>query len=484
MTEHVSSPDHRFALSLTEALVKPEPIAGPPELQLRRVGALSDVSLDDAVIDPTPPEAVTPPERLTKTKIESLRSTLDRIRSEEEPLSNEFARELLDVARLANLEAIAEQPDSGTAMEMLKRVAPLMRGPVSFDELEDGISGTTKHSDNSVIISPHEVFGPDPRRFMEKKGFTFKHPTDPALFRLIRVGAHEDGHVMGSGISMMIAEREFLAVTKNHLIQHPEQAVTGNLAADIRIQEERLAEGIGIMGQVKIMEVLGYSKDQIDIYIKQSIHTYNVWGKKHHNQLDHLSKTDHKAGAHELVPPTAPKKQRTAETLGYTKPFSANEVMEVLEAAVTKLETATFGIIAPDPAEWYQTVHATEKESSLKTYLQMLQEKRKRARRVESFLGGATMMFAMLGGATGLSADKPVPPPVPKEMSVYGTTNPDIANLLKDGYVLREKMIDLDNPEQPEGKFTLTGQKDEYGRPIADVHLYYSTKTNKENNSR
>lgn len=400
---HAPLPDQTFTAPLGEPLVKPEPSTEPLELQLGRVGALGDVSLDKAVIDPFRVEAFIRPERLTKAKIEALRSTFDHIRSKKEPLSDEFARELLDIARLANLEAITEQPDSDKVVQLLEELAPYMHGPAVFGEVAPGMGGETNTKDNSVTFNPDGVYEagyPD----LAKKGFVFKHPVDVVFLKFMRVATHEDGHVMGNGISMRLAgANSFLAMTRYHLSKHPEQAVTGNWLADFRTHEERYADGVGSMGLAKIMQMLGYDQEQIRAYLKHSTLKFDVKSKRNDNQLDHL---------------------------------------------------------------------------------QQLKKERTRARRIDSFLGGVLMTMAALGGSSMIAGDKPLPPPVPQEMSVYGVGNPDIGKLLKDGYVLRKKMIDLDNPEQPEGKFTLTGQKDEYGRPIADVHIYYSSKANKENNSR
>lgn len=481
---HAPLPDQTFTAPLGEPLVKPEPSTEPLELQLGRVGALGDVSLDKAVIDPFRVEAFIRPERLTKAKIEALRSTFDHIRSKKEPLSDEFARELLDIARLANLEAITEQPDSDKVVQLLEELAPYMHGPAVFGEVAPGMGGETNTKDNSVTFNPDGVYEagyPD----LAKKGFVFKHPVDVVFLKFMRVATHEDGHVMGNGISMRLAgANSFLAMTRYHLSKHPEQAVTGNWLADFRTHEERYADGVGSMGLAKIMQMLGYDQEQIRAYLKHSTLKFDVKSKRNDNQLDHLHKVNAEKGAHEFVSPNSSRRQKTAESLGYTKPLSPNEVLEVLETAADHIEQLNFGVDVPDPESWFALTQSTQKEPSLLAHLQQLKKERTRARRIDSFLGGVLMTMAALGGSSMIAGDKPLPPPVPQEMSVYGVGNPDIGKLLKDGYVLRKKMIDLDNPEQPEGKFTLTGQKDEYGRPIADVHIYYSSKANKENNSR
>jgi hypothetical protein len=225
---------------------------------------------------------------------------------------------------------------------------------------------------------------------------------------MLAVG-HEDAHVISNGIGVALANLHS-GVTRTHLIHHPEHAFTGNLAFDAIVHEERSATGMADLSFRRAMESLGYSKDQVKDYMSHVAVTHPPEGRKGDNQLDHLSSASAQAGPHELVSDSASTRDKNAGSLGYTKPFSPEEIIEAFIEAPVRLDTIEKRTLAANitPQQWLDTVRSTRKDPSVQAHLTQLAQERaqaiseqKRAGRRKQLLGALMVVATVAAGGTG-----------------------------------------------------------------------------------
>lgn len=223
-------------------------------------------------------------------------------------------------------------------------------------ELSDaGIRESTKYLENNMRSASVEIL----------------NPSDPELFTVLRVVAHEAGHALLAGISKMIVsvsrdmpQTEVLA-TRLFLTSHPELAFTGDLQTDIATHEERFAEGYGQMVVDAVAAEIGYDE------------TARKELKKIFDDHTAVSKAPQGTHAYDLIADVGAGKtlvdvgkengmEMYRGDLGYSTALSPVEVAEqvhILSSMISGKQMDKDTVLMPDEA-WHRLVKARQSQTT------------------------------------------------------------------------------------------------------------------------
>lgn len=216
-------------------------------------------------------------------------------------------------------------------------------------------------------------------------GITERTLGDAHLVTVLAVGAHEAGHALLAGVGHLaravehddrgnILESVSLPATRLYLGSHPEDAFSGNWNTDVRIHEERFAEGYAHIVIRKSLEVLGYDADESERILELvSADLRSMGTEEGRHQIDHIDEVGPtmsivdvmkkiKSDGADILP-----SQENPGELGYGTALTKDEIAEQLSKIsllILNRKEHGFKGVKPDPEEWYRLVKQSQSEQT------------------------------------------------------------------------------------------------------------------------
>lgn len=258
-----------------------------------------------------------------------------------------------------------------------------MGSPWEYDNVIDSKEGVVKvvgsHDAGHLKVDVESIYGiaADLRGELMSKGIKERTVGDAELAVGLHIGAHESAHALLYGVGRLVKSIDFdrgdpnhvtderLLATKVYLGQHPEQAISGNWNADVAIHEERFAEGYGQMVAKRALTLLGYSDNEIGVFIDAiapAAGFAQVEQGKH--QIDHIDAVSADRSAATIVKSideAAAKRthQDYEGDLGYSLPLSKEDLVAQLVDTSESIRTRNahgYASAHPDTTKWHENV--------------------------------------------------------------------------------------------------------------------------------
>jgi hypothetical protein len=371
---------------------------------------------------------------------------------EGEEVTSEAIKDASTIMHRFTMQGIMEQQQTGDARfkayDLLNRTTEEAQVKEASFVKDSGFVGTYYAARRHMDID-EAVFRPD----HGPRNITFKHKNDQNLLFFADVVAHEDGHAISAGATTYLAERyeraraeglldEKHGLTERRLQKRIDTVITGNKEADIRAEEERLAEGVGSVGMGVLMRTLGYSEKAINKYLG-AMHSGQDYNHKHgRNQIDVLHKVTATKGPHHLVREDADDLQKSPAILGYARRLSPEEVVATLAEAEELAETT----VPLSSDEWFDAAKLTKDPAVAKEITKMRAKRHLKAASnavigqsgsIRRKVTGAVAALAIMAGpATGAVVAHELQKLTPEEVSAQ---NEEAAykSLIDEGYAVR-----------------------------------------------
>jgi hypothetical protein len=225
--------------------------------------------------------------------------------------------------------------------------------------------------------------------WMEYLGTPLNNETDAYLLSVLHVTAHEAGHGILSGVSQLLKSEKLTventrnAATRAILETHPENGLTGNWDSDVRIHEERFAEGYALMFTNIAMQAMGYDKATVTNFMSRLMPGGSLDEvEKGKHQLDQLELVDAYTDVNAAMLKAGFSKEEVTAlgqdnmgVIGYLTALTRDEIMQQLENLMEIVQNGERLEDFPFPQEWTMAVEAQQSET-VKAHLATLHERR------------------------------------------------------------------------------------------------------------
>jgi hypothetical protein len=330
---------------------------------------------------------------------DSLRTMLETIRQELNFAEQDegMVATLYDASRLMGDTALYKADTTQSVVRLLDYTRYWAR-PASFNVMDEGehLDGVVDSYGMALRFGGIEKTANDLSLNVVRNNVELKNPSDAYVVSAVHIAGHESGHAILNGVGQVVRSRmpvgendrdQRLLATGLFLKDNPEYGLTGNWETDVWIQEERFAEGYGLLAVSKTLELLGYSQEEASVFIDALTSGDNMMLPEGLHQIDHVDNVSANKSIIETLEAGGVNRETQKEhgqdyrgQLGYDLPSSSVELVEQIRKLHDYITQDNLeGVYEiPNPNEWEEAVHAQQAEE-LKAYIVVLKAKRQEA---------------------------------------------------------------------------------------------------------